>query len=173
MEGSCKYFPAISTHLILDQVREKILSFVGNEQPLLVSSGVSILSLVMMASKSRLSKHVSCSLNLSAAVAISAIGLSNLATDRDNHWRVLESGNMLEVLLRALVLDHALAQHHILRLLCGLVSNQDIKEAVVSAGVLRAVQDMGNRDEHASAISLIIFNISCDPILSRRCVQSL
>eukprot|EP00903_Cladosiphon_okamuranus_P011079 g10458.t1 len=100
------------------------------------------------------------------AVAISAAGLSNLAADPDNHWRVLESGNMLKMLLRALVLDHTLAQHHILRLLCGLVSNEATQAEVVSAGVVRAVQEMGNRDMHATDISLILFNISCNPSLS-------
>lgn len=80
---------------------------------------------------------------------------------------------MLDMLLRALVLDHALAQHHILRLLCGLVSNEATQAEVVSAGVVRAVQEMGNRDMHASDISLILFNISCNPSLSGRYVQLL
>lgn len=111
--------------------------------------------------------------SISLAVAISAAGLSNLAADPDNHWRVLESGNMLKMLLRALVLDHALAQHHILRLLCGLVSNEATQADVVSAGVVRAVQEMGNRDMHASDISLILFNISCNPSLSGRYAQLL
>lgn len=102
------------------------------------------------------------------AVAISAAGLSNLAADPDSHWRVLESDNMLKMLLRALVLDHALAQQHILRLLCGLVSNEATQAEVVSAGVVRAVQEMGNRDMHASAISLILFNVSCNTSLSGR-----
>ncbi|CAM9140790.1 unnamed protein product [Ectocarpus sp. 6 AP-2014] len=110
------------------------------------------------------------STNLSAAdprsVAISAAGLSHLAADPDNHWRVLESGNMLTMLLQALVLDHALAQRHVLRLLCGLASNEATQAEVVSAGVVRAVQEMSNRDMHASAISLILFNISCNPSLS-------
>lgn len=75
---------------------------------------------------------------------------------------------MLKMLLRALVLDHALAQHHILRLLCGLVSNEATQAEVVSAGVVRAMQDMGNRDMHASDISLILFNISCNSSLSGR-----
>ena len=75
---------------------------------------------------------------------------------------------MLKMLLRALVLDHALAQHHILRLLCGLVSNEATQTEVVSAGVVRAVQEMGNRDMHAPDISLILFNISCNPSLSGR-----
>ena len=75
---------------------------------------------------------------------------------------------MLKMLIRALALDHALAQHHILRLLCGLVSNEATQAEVVSAGVVRAVQDMGNRDMHASAISLILFNISCNASLSSR-----
>ncbi|CAB1104642.1 unnamed protein product [Ectocarpus sp. CCAP 1310/34] len=100
------------------------------------------------------------------AVAISAAGLSHLAADPDNHWRVLESGNMLTMLLQALILDHALAQRHVLRLLCGLVSNEATQAEVVSAGVVRAVQEMSNRDMHASAISLILFNISCNPSLS-------
>lgn len=104
------------------------------------------------------------------AVAISAAGLSNLAADPANHWRLLESGNMLKMLLRALVVDHTSAQHHILRLLCGLVSNESMQAEVVSAGVVGAMQEMGNRDVHASAISLILFNISCNPILSGRYV---
>lgn len=101
-------------------------------------------------------------------VAISAAGLSNLAADPDNHWRVLESDDMLKMLLRALVLDHLLAQHHILHILCDLVSNESAQAEVVSAGIVRAVQDMGNRDMHASAISLILFNISCNTSLSGR-----
>ncbi|CAM9586169.1 unnamed protein product, partial [Hapterophycus canaliculatus] len=108
--------------------------------------------------------------NLSASdprsVAISAAGLSNLAADPANHWRLLESGNMLKMLLRALVSDQTLAQHHILRLLCGLVSNKGIQAEVVSAGVVGAMQEMGNRNTHASAISFILFNISCNPSLS-------
>lgn len=106
------------------------------------------------------------------AVAISAAGLSHLAADPDNHWRVLESGNMLTMLLQALVRDHALAQRHVLRLLCGLVSNEATQADVVSAGVVRAVQEMSNRDTHASAISLILFNISCNPSLSGRYADS-
>lgn len=116
-----------------------------------------------------LSIHALC---FTLAVAISAAGLSNLAADPDNHWRVLESDNMLKMLLRALALDHALAQHHILRLLCGLVSNEATQAEVVSAGVVRALQDMGNRDMHASAISLILFNISCDASLSGRYAET-
>ncbi|CAM9466039.1 unnamed protein product [Scytosiphon promiscuus] len=100
------------------------------------------------------------------SVAISAAGLSNLAVDPHNHWRLLESGNMLKMLLQALVLDHASAQEHILRLLCGLVSNEVMQAEVVSAGAVRALQEMSNRDLHASAISLILFNISCNPGLS-------
>lgn len=80
---------------------------------------------------------------------------------------------MLKMLLRALVLDHALAQHHILRLLCGLVSNEATQAEVVSAGVVRAVQEMSNRNMHASDISVILFNISCNPSLSGRYVQLL
>lgn len=103
---------------------------------------------------------------------MSAAGLSNLAADPDNHWRVLESDNMLSMLLRALVLDHTVAQHHILCLLCGLVSNESTQSDVVSAGVVGAVQAMSNRDTHASAIGLILFNISCNPKLAGRWVPS-
>lgn len=106
------------------------------------------------------------------AVAISAAGLSNLAADPENHWRLLESGNMLKMLLRALVLDHTSAQHHILRLLCGLVSNKGMQAEVVSSGVVQALQEMDNRDMHAPAISLILFNISCNSDLSGRYVHS-
>lgn len=102
-------------------------------------------------------------------MAMSAAGLSNLAADPGNHWRVLESENMLNMLLRALVLDHTVAQHHILHLLCGLVSNEDTQTKVVSAGVVCAMQTMSKRDTHASAISLILFNISCNPSLAGRC----
>lgn len=104
----------------------------------------------------------------SLAVAISAAGLSNLAADPANHWRVLESNNMIKMLLRALVLDHPSAQHHILRLLCALVSNEATQAEVVSSGVVRAVQAMGNMDTHAPSVSLILFNISCNPLLSGR-----
>lgn len=79
---------------------------------------------------------------------------------------------MLTMLLQALVLDHALAQRHVLRLLCGLVSNEATQADVVSAGVVQAVQEMSNRDKHASAISLILFNISCNPSLSGRYADS-
>lgn len=105
---------------------------------------------------------------LTHTVAISAAGLSNLAADPDNQWRVLESSNMLKMLLEALVLDHPLAQYHILRLLCGLVSNAATQAEVVSSGVVRAVQEMDHRDTHASAISIILFNISCNPSLAGR-----
>lgn len=102
------------------------------------------------------------------AVAISAAGLSNLASDPDNHWRVIKSENMLKRLLQALVLDHPLAQHHILRLLCDIVANKATQAEVVSSGVVRAVQEMGNRDIHASPISLILLNISCNSSLASR-----
>lgn len=105
---------------------------------------------------------------LCRTVAISAAGLSSLASDPENHWRVLESEDMLRMLLGALVLDHTSAQHHILCLLCSLVSNEASQADVVSAGVVRAVQDMGNRDAHASLISLILFNISCEASLASR-----
>lgn len=108
----------------------------------------------------------------SCTVAISAAGLSNLADDPDNHWRVLESENMVNMLLQALVLDRPLAQRYILRLLCGLVANDDTQAEVVSSGVVKTVQAMGNRDTHASAISLILFNISCNAGLAARCVTS-
>lgn len=103
---------------------------------------------------------------------MSAVGLSNLAADPGNHWRVLESENMLNMLLRAVVLDHTVAQHHILCLLCGLVSNESTQANVVAAGVVGAVQAMRNRDTHASAIGLILFNISCNPKLAGRCAPS-
>lgn len=75
---------------------------------------------------------------------------------------------MIKMLLRALVLDHPSAQHHILRLLCALVSNEATQAEVVSSGVVRAVQEMGNMSTHAPSISLILFNISCNSQLSGR-----
>lgn len=78
---------------------------------------------------------------------------------------------MLNMLLQALVLDRPLAQRHILRLLCGLVANEDTQAEVVSSGVVKVVQAMGNRDTHASAISLILFNISCNAGLAGRCAN--
>lgn len=104
---------------------------------------------------------------------MSAAGLRNLAADPGNHWRVLASDNMLNLLLRALVLDHTVAQHHIVCLLCGLLSNESTQAVVVSAGVVGAVQAMSNRDVHASAIGRILFNISCNPELAGRCAPIL
>lgn len=106
-------------------------------------------------------------------VAMSAAGLSNLAADLEHHWRVLESENILNQLLQALVLDHTVAQHHILRLLRGLVSNEATQPEVVSAGVVRAVHAMSNKELHAPDISLIFFNISCNPTLAGRYAASL
>ncbi|CAM9314083.1 unnamed protein product, partial [Discosporangium mesarthrocarpum] len=107
----------------------------------------------------------SCTLSATdpRSVAISAAGLSNLATDPENHGHVLQSESMLNMLIQALGLNHVEAQHHVLCLLCGLVSNRAIQSEVVSPKLITAVREMGNRNIHAPNIGLILFNISCNP----------
>ncbi|CAM9171462.1 unnamed protein product, partial [Choristocarpus tenellus] len=115
------------------------------------------------------------SCNLSAAephsVAISAAGLSSLAADPENHARVLESEGALTMLINALGVDHIDAQHHVLCLLCGLVSNEATQSKVVLAGVVTAVREMSNRQSHATNISLILYNISCNPSIAGRLID--
>ncbi|CAM9301732.1 unnamed protein product [Chrysoparadoxa australica] len=104
------------------------------------------------------------------AVAVSAAGLSNLTTDPSLHGLVLSEEGVLEKLLQALLGDHRQAKHHILQLLCSLVSNKAMQGRVIEAGIVEQISQMQDKDkdEHSAIVTAILFNISCEECLVER-----
>lgn len=91
-----------------------------------------------------------------------------MASNPENHQRIVEAGETLSRVIQALHDDHGQARQHVLNILSALIANPATKEDVVSKGVVTAVQAMSDKSASADAISIMAYDISCSSTLACR-----